>query len=63
LLPELSRLIEVQELDKVIQEVAGELQQLPGELKTEEAALEDLRAQQAASLQELEDLQKQRRDT
>ena len=47
----------------VIQEVAGELQQLPGELKTEEAALEDLGAQQAASLQELEDLQKQRRDT
>ncbi|MFZ0050205.1 MAG: C4-type zinc ribbon domain-containing protein [Desulfobaccales bacterium] len=63
MLPELSRLIEVQELDKVIQEVAGELQQLPGELKTEEAALEDLRAQQAASLQELGDLQKQRRDT
>ncbi len=63
MLPELSRLIEVQELDKVIQEVAGELQQLPGELKTEEAALEDLRARQTASLQELEDLQKQRRDT
>ena len=47
----------------VIQEVAGELQQLPGELKTEEAALEDLRVQQAAGLQEMEDLQKQRRDT
>ncbi|MGP8051167.1 MAG: zinc ribbon domain-containing protein [Desulfobaccales bacterium] len=62
MLPELSRLIEVQELDKVIQEVSGELQQLPGELKTEEAALENLRAQQAAALQELEDLQKQRRD-
>ena len=63
MLPELSRLIEVQELDKVIQEVTGELSQLPGELKTEEAALEDLRVQQAAGLQELEDLQKQRRDT
>jgi predicted nucleic acid-binding Zn-ribbon protein len=63
LLPELSKLIEVQELDKVIQEVVGELERLPGELKTEEAALEELQDQQAAGLQELEDLQKQRRDT
>ena len=62
MLPELNKLIEVQELDKVMQEVAGELERLPGELKTEEAALEDLKAQQAAGLQELEDLQKQRRD-
>ena len=44
MLPELSKLIEVQELDKVIQEVAGELERLPEELKTEEAALEDLKA-------------------
>lgn len=63
MLPELSRLIEVQELDKVIQEVAGELTQLPGELKTAEAALEDLKAQQAVRLQELEDLKKQQRNT
>ena len=62
MLPELSKLIEVQELDKVIQEVVGELERLPDELKAEEAALEDLKAQQAAGLQELEDLQKQRRD-
>lgn len=63
MLPELSKLIEVQELDKVIQEVAGELERLPDELKTEEAALEDLKTQQAAHLQELENLQKERRDT
>jgi hypothetical protein len=63
LLPELSKLIEVQELDKVIQEVAGELERLPGELKTEEAALIDLKAQQTALLQELEALKGQRRDT
>ncbi len=63
MLPELSKLIEVQELDKVIQEVVGELERLPGELKTEEAALEDLKTRQTAGLQELEDLQKQRRDT
>jgi hypothetical protein len=59
----LSKLIDIQELDKVIQEVAGELQRLPGELKAAEAALEDLQAQQAAALQELENLQKQRRGT
>jgi len=63
LLPELSKLIDVQELDKVIQEVAGELQRLPDELKAAEAALEDLQAQQAAAFQELENLQKKRRDT
>jgi hypothetical protein len=63
LLPELSKLIDVQELDKVIQEIAGELQRLPDELRAAEAALEDLQAQQAAALQELENLQKQRRDT
>jgi predicted nucleic acid-binding Zn-ribbon protein len=63
LLTELSKLIEVQELDKVIQEVTGETERLPEELKTEETALEDLKAQQAAHLQELEDLKRQRRDT
>lgn len=63
MLQELSKLIEVQELDKVIQEVTGEMEHLPGELRTEEAALEDLKAQQAGHLQELENLQKQRRDT
>lgn len=63
MLPELSKLVDVQELDKVIQEVVGEMERLPGELKAEEAALEDLKTQQAAHLQELENLQKERRDT
>jgi hypothetical protein len=63
LLPELSKLIEVQESDKVIQEVTQELERLPEELKTEEAALEDLKAQQTAHLQEMENLKGQRRDT
>ncbi len=63
MLTELSKLIEMQELDKVIQEVAGELERLPGELKDAEAALEDLKAQNAAHLQELEDLKGQRRET
>ncbi len=58
MLPELSKLIEVQELDKVIQEVTGEMDRLPGELKTEEAALEDLQAQRRnteAETAEMED--------
>ncbi len=63
MLPELSKLIEVQELDKVIQEVTGELERLPEELKTAAAALEDLKAQQAAHLQEVETLKVRRRDT
>jgi predicted nucleic acid-binding Zn-ribbon protein len=62
LLKDLSRLIEVQELDKVIQEVTGELERLPDEIKLEEAAIGDLKARQAAHLQEMEDLQKQRRE-
>ncbi len=63
MLPELSKLIEVQELDKVIQEVTGELERLPEELKAEEAFLNELKAQQAAHLQEVENLQAQRRNT
>lgn len=62
MLKDLSNLIDVQELDKVIQEVTGELERLPDEIKLEEAALEDLKARQAAHLQEVEDLQKQRRE-
>jgi hypothetical protein len=63
LLTELSRLIDVQEIDKVIQEVTQGLARLPEELKAGEAALEELKAAHAAQLQELEDLKAQRRDT
>jgi len=63
LLTELIRLIDVQEIDKVIQEVTQGLARLPVELKASEAALEELKAAHAARLQELEDLKAQRRDT
>ncbi len=63
MLPELSKLIDVQELDKVIREVTQELDRLPEELKAGEAALEELQAAHAARLQEVEDLKAQRRDT
>jgi predicted nucleic acid-binding Zn-ribbon protein len=63
LLTELSKLIEVQEIDKVIREVTLELARLPEELKAGEASLEELKAAHAGRLQELEDLKAQRRDT
>ena len=63
MLTELSRLIDVQEIDKVIQEVTQGLARLPEELKAGEAALEELKAAHAARLQELEDLKARRRDT
>jgi uncharacterized protein len=63
LLAELSKLIDVQEIDKVIQEVTQGLERLPEELQAGESALEELKADQAAQLQELEDLKAQRRDT
>jgi predicted nucleic acid-binding Zn-ribbon protein len=63
LLTELSRLIDVQEIDKVIQEVTEGLTRLPEELKAGEAALEELKAAHAARLQELDNLKAQRRDT
>jgi predicted nucleic acid-binding Zn-ribbon protein len=63
LLTELSRLIDVQEIDKVIQEVTQDLAKLPEELKAGEAAQEALKASHAARLQELEDLKARRRDT
>jgi uncharacterized protein len=63
LLPELSKLIVVQELDKVILEVTQGLERLPEELKAGEAALEELKSDHAAHLQELADLKAQHRDT
>jgi uncharacterized protein len=63
LLPELIKLIDVQGVDKEIQEVARALEKLPEELKTDEAALEALKAGHAAHLQKLADLKNQRRET
>lgn len=63
MLPELIKLIDVQEIDREIQEVTQALEKLPEELKADEAALEALKAEHAAHLQELEDLKKQRRET
>jgi predicted nucleic acid-binding Zn-ribbon protein len=62
LLTELSKLIDVQEIDKVIREVTQGLEKLPEELKAVEAALEEQKAAYAAQLQELEGLKAQRRD-
>jgi predicted nucleic acid-binding Zn-ribbon protein len=62
LLTELSKLIDVQQIDKVIREVTQGLERLPEELKAHEAALEELKVAYAARLQELEDLQAQHRD-
>ena len=63
MLTELSKLIDVQEIDKVIREVSQGLVRLPEELRDFEAALEELKAAHAAQLQELEDLKAQHRDT
>lgn len=63
MLTELTRLIDVQEIDIVIQEVTQDLTKLPEELKAGEAAQEELKASHAARLQELEDLKARRRDT
>jgi predicted nucleic acid-binding Zn-ribbon protein len=63
LLTELSRLIDVQEIDKVIMEVSQGLERLPEELGALEAGLEELKAAQAALVQELEGLKAQHRDT
>jgi predicted nucleic acid-binding Zn-ribbon protein len=53
----------VQVIDKEIQEIQRVLEQLPEDLKATEAALARLQDQQAAHLQQLEDLKAQRRDT
>lgn len=63
MITELSRLIDVQEIDKVIREVTQGLERLPEELKAGEAALEELKAAHVVRLQELEDLKAQRRNT
>ena len=63
MLPELVRLIDVQELDREIQEVTQALEKLPQDLKAAEAALAEVQGAHAGHLQELEDQQRQRRET
>ena len=61
MLPELKRLVDLQELDKVIRGIAQEMEKLPEVLETETARLQELKAEHAALAQELEDLKTQRR--
>lgn len=63
MLAELRRLVDLQELDKAIQEVTQGLEKLPEDLKAEAAILEELKAEHAAHLKDLEDLKSQRRET
>lgn len=62
MLPELSQLIDLHELDKEISEVDQQLNRLPRELEAMVQQLEALEGEQALKLQELEELQKQRRE-
>ena len=63
MLPELKRLVDLQELDKVIMEVTQSLERLPEELRAENAVLEGLQAEYEAQTQELENLKKQKLET
>lgn len=62
MLPELSQLIDLHELDKEISEVDQQLKQLPEELATRSQGLETLKGEQALLMQELDELHKQRRE-
>ncbi len=63
MLAELKRLVDLQELDKIIRGVTQGLERLPEELRAENAALEGMQAEHGAQAEELENLQKQRLDT
>ena len=63
MLPELRRLVDVQEIDKVIREVTQSLERLPQELEAASADLETMQAEYDAQAQELETLKKQRQET
>lgn len=63
MLPELKRLVDLQELDKVIRGVTQGLEKLPEELRAENAVLEEMQAEHNAQTQELEGLQKQKLET
>jgi predicted nucleic acid-binding Zn-ribbon protein len=62
LLPELSQLIDLHELDKEIAQVDQQLNHLPKELEALAQQLESRQSELATKLQELEELQKQRRE-
>ena len=62
MLPELSQLIDLHELDKEILEVDQQLNQLPQELETRAQELKTLEGEQAIKRRELEDLHQQRRE-
>jgi predicted nucleic acid-binding Zn-ribbon protein len=62
LLPELRKLIEVQEVDKAVLEITQTLDKFPAELAAQTAALEALQQEHTARLKELEDLKKSRLD-
>ncbi|MEW6388676.1 MAG: C4-type zinc ribbon domain-containing protein [Thermodesulfobacteriota bacterium] len=62
MLPELSLLIDLQELDKEILEVTQSLGQLPEELQAQTRELAAQQGEQEAQLQELENLKGKRRD-
>lgn len=63
MLPELKRLVDLQEQDKIILEVTQSLARLPEELRAENAALEEMQAESDAQAQELENLKKQKLET
>jgi len=59
----LKRLVDLQELDKIIREITQSLERLPQELAAENATLEEMQAEYDAHDQELENLKKQRLET
>ena len=62
MLPELRKLIDVQEVDRAILEITQALDKFPAELAAQTAALDALKQEHAAKLKELEDLKKIRRE-
>jgi hypothetical protein len=61
LLPELKRLVDLQDLDKIIRGVTQEMDKLPEFLETQTLRLKELQAEKDAAAQDLEDLKSQRR--
>jgi predicted nucleic acid-binding Zn-ribbon protein len=63
LLPDLRKLVDLQDVDKAILEITQTLDKFPQELRAGEGALEELKAELAVLLEKLENLKRQRRDT